>query len=113
MRSQFMRAFFEDVPKQDGGTDTRLEHLQADGAVEVVQRPQGHVRQGVGDHSEYYLQDDRIILTGDQARVTDPERGTTQGPKITWLMRYDKVMVEGEKQKDRVVSQSIKGSQKK
>jgi len=113
MRSKFMRAFFEDVPKQGGGTETRLEHLQADGSVEVVQRPQGHVRQGFGDHAEYYLQDERMLLTGEQARVTDPERGATRGPRITWLARYDKVVVEGEKKNDRVVSQSIKGNQKK
>ena len=31
LRSKFLRAFFEDAPKQGGGTETKLEHLQADG----------------------------------------------------------------------------------
>ncbi|MGD0579917.1 MAG: LptA/OstA family protein, partial [Bryobacteraceae bacterium] len=112
VRSKFMRAFFEDAPKQGGGTETKLEHLQADGAVEIVQRPQGHVRHGFGDHAEFYLAEERMLLTGGQARVTDPERGTTRGPRITWFTRYDKLVVEGENKSDRVVSQSTKEKQK-
>jgi lipopolysaccharide export system protein LptA len=108
MRSKYMRTFFEDAPKQGGGTETKLEHLQADGAVDIVQRPKGHVRHGTGEHAEFYLADERMLLTGDPAQVTDPERGTTKGPKITWLSRYDKLVVEGEKKSDRVQSRSMK-----
>ena len=42
-------------------------------------------------------QSERMVLTGNQAEVTDPERGSTKGPRITWLSRYDKLVVEGEK----------------
>jgi lipopolysaccharide export system protein LptA len=108
MRSKYMRTFFEDAPKQGGGTETKLEHLQADGAVDIVQRPKGHVRHGTGEHAEFYLADERMLLTGDPAQVTDPERGTTKGPKITWSSRYDKLVVEGEKKSDRVQSRSMK-----
>jgi lipopolysaccharide export system protein LptA len=113
MRSRFMRTFFEDAPKQGGGTETKLEHLQADGGVEIVERPQGHVRHGFGEHAEFYLAEERMLLTGDPAQVTDPERGTTKGPKITWLSRYDKLVVEGQKKSDRVLSRSTKEKQPK
>jgi len=66
------------------------------------------VRHGTGEHAEFYLADERMLLTGDPAQVTDPERGTTKGPKITWSSRYDKLVVEGEKKSDRVQSRSMK-----
>ena len=113
LRSKFLRTFFEDAPKPDGGTETKLEHLQADGAVEIVQRPPGHVRTGHGDHAEYYLAEERMVLTGNQAEVADPERGSTKGPRITWLSRYDKLVVEGENKSDRVSSRTTKDKQKK
>ncbi|MGO9243083.1 MAG: LptA/OstA family protein [Bryobacteraceae bacterium] len=111
LRSRFLRAFFEDAPKQGGGTETKLEHLQADGAVQIVQRLPGHLRNGNGDHAEYYLEEQRMVLTGNQAEVSDPDRGSTKGPRITWLSRYDKLVVEGEKKSDRISSRSTKAKQ--
>jgi len=108
VRSRYLRTFFEDSPKKGGGTETRLEHMEADGAVEIIQRPPGRVRHGRAEHGEYYLNEERMVLTGGQPEVTDSLRGTTRGPRITWFSREDRMLVETVEAKSRVQSRSVK-----
>jgi lipopolysaccharide export system protein LptA len=108
VHSRFLKTFFEEVPKRGGGTETRLEHLEADGAVDILQKPPGHVRRGRSEHAEYYLGEERMVLSGGQPEVTDPQRGTTRGPKITWFSREDRMLVETLETKERVLSRSVK-----
>ena len=112
VRSRYLRTYFEEDPKPGGGTETKLEHLEADGAVDFLQKPPGKVRRGRSDHAEYYLGDERMVLTGGQPEVTDSLRGTTRGPKITWYSREDRLMVETPGAKDRVMSRSVKDKKK-
>ena len=108
VRSRFLKTFFEESPKRGGGTETHLEHLEADGAVEIVQRPPGRVRRGRSEHAEYYLSEERMLMTGGQPEVSDSLRGTTRGPRITWFSREDRTLVETAATKDRVLSRSVK-----
>ena len=112
VRSRYLRTFFEEDPKRGGGTETHLEHLEADGAVDILQRPPGKVRRGHSEHAEYYLSDERMVLTGGQPEVNDSQRGTTRGPKITWYSREDRMMVETPSAKDRVLSRQLKDKKK-
>jgi lipopolysaccharide export system protein LptA len=112
VRSRFLKTFFEEVPKRGGGTETRLEHLEADGAVEILQKPPGHARRGRSEHAEYYLGEERMVLSGGQPEVTDSQRGTTRGPKITWYSREDRMLVETLETKERVLSRSVKEKKK-
>jgi lipopolysaccharide export system protein LptA len=112
VRSRYLKTFFEDSPKTGGGTETKLEHLEADGAVEIVQRPPGRVRRGRSEHGEYYLNEERMVLTGGQPEVTDSLRGTTHAPKITWFSREDRMLVETAETKNRVLSRSVKEKKK-
>ena len=111
-RSRFLQTFFEDSPKPGGGTETKLEHMEADGSVEILQHPPGHIRRGRAEHAEYYPAEDKLILSGGQPEISDPERGVSRGPKITWLAREDRFIVEGETQRDRVHSRTTKGAKK-
>jgi len=112
VKSRYLRTFFEDSPKKDGGTETKLEHLEADGKVEIVQRPPGRVRHGSSEHGEYYLNDERMVLAGGQPEVSDSLRGITRGPKITWFSREDRMLVETAETKNRVLSRSVKEKKK-
>lgn len=108
VRSRFLKTFFEESPKRGGGTETHLEHLEADGAVDIVQKPQGHIRKGRSEHAEYYLSEERMVLTGGQPEINDSVRGTTRGPRITWYSREDRMLVETVEAKERVLSRSVK-----
>jgi lipopolysaccharide export system protein LptA len=112
VRSRYLRTFFEEDPKPGGGTETKLEHLEADGAVDILQKPPGKVRRGRSDHAEYYLGEERMVLSGGQPEVADSQRGITRGPKITWYSREDRMMVETAGAKDRVLSRSVKEKKK-
>jgi lipopolysaccharide export system protein LptA len=112
VRSRYLRTFFEEDPKPGGGTETKLEHLEADGAVDILQRPPGKVRHGRSEHAEYYLGEERMVLTGGQPEASDSVRGTTHGPKITWYSREDRMVVETPAAKDRVLSKSVKAKKK-
>jgi lipopolysaccharide export system protein LptA len=112
VRSRYLRTFFEDSPKKGGGTETKLEHMEADGAVEVVQRPPGRVRRGRAEHGAYYLTEERMVLSGGQPEASDSLRGITHGPKITWFSREDRMLVETEEAKSRVLSRSVKEKKK-
>jgi lipopolysaccharide export system protein LptA len=112
VRSRYLRTFFEEDPKPGGGTETKLEHLEADGAVDILQRPPGKVRHGRSEHAEYYLGEERMVLTGGQPEASDSVRGTTHGPKITWYSREDRMVVETPGAKDRVLSKSVKAKKK-
>ena len=112
VRSRYLKTFFEEVPKHGGGTETQLEHLEADGAVEILQKPPGRVRRGRSEHAEYYLGEERMVLAGGQPEASDSQRGITRGPKITWFSREDRMLVETAETKDRVLSKSVKEPKK-
>jgi lipopolysaccharide export system protein LptA len=110
VRSRFLHVYFADYPTANGGTETRLEHLEADVSVELKQDMPGRQRIGHCEHAEYYPDEERMILTssGNDAEVDDPIKGTTRGPKVTWYSREDRMLVESSVKKERLQSKSFK-----
>lgn len=94
VKSSQLRAWFEVEPNKDGGEETKLDHMFADGKVEMVQRSPGRTRTGNGEHAEYYLDEDKIILNGGAPVVVDSKKGTTRGNEIIWYSRQDKLTVD-------------------
>lgn len=94
VKSSQLRAWFANQPKKGGGEETKLDHMFADGAVEILQRLPGRTRTGNSEHSEYYLDEERIVLNGGAPVVVDSVKGTTRGNEIVWYSRQDKLVVD-------------------
>lgn len=94
VKSSQLRAWFENEPKKGGGEETKLDHMFADGTVEIFQRGPGRTRTGNSEHAEYYLDEDKIILNGGAPVVVDSKKGTTRGNEIIWYSRQDKLTVD-------------------
>jgi lipopolysaccharide export system protein LptA len=93
MKSKELRAFFVKQPKPGGGEETELNHMVADGNVEVIERAADRSRTGTSEHAEYFPGEERFVLTGGNPMVVDNVRGTTRGSEITWLSRQDRLLV--------------------
>jgi lipopolysaccharide export system protein LptA len=75
--------------------DSTLDKAFADGAVQITMVAPERTRTGTGEHGEYYLGDEHMILTGAPALFTDTVKGTTRGRELTWYARNDRLLVEG------------------
>ena len=90
--SRELRMFLE----QDGaGPASSLHHMLADGAVKIVKRLPGRTQTGFAEHAEYYVGEEKIILDGGGPRLVDSLRGTTQGRRLTYFARDDRLLVDG------------------
>ncbi|HEY4365439.1 MAG TPA: LptA/OstA family protein [Bryobacteraceae bacterium] len=88
--------------KKDGGSDSSLDKSIADGAVKIVSRqaatPAKPARSKVGtsEHSEYYADEQKVILTGGAPKLVEsPNGNTTTGEQLTWWANDDKLLVNG------------------
>ncbi len=79
VKSQELRAFLA-----ADGADNRLEKALADGAVQIVQTVPGRTRTGTAEHSEYYTDEDRVILRGGSPQMVDSVAGRTQAPELIY-----------------------------
>ncbi len=79
VKSQVLRAYMA-----DSGADSRLEKAFADGAVQIVQTAPGRTRTGTAEHSEYYTDDEKVILRGGQPKLVDSVGGATQAPELIY-----------------------------
>ncbi|MGI8784208.1 MAG: LptA/OstA family protein [Acidobacteriota bacterium] len=52
-------------------------------------------RNASGDRAEYFSAEEKIILTGKSALVSDDKRGTTRGRRLTFSLRDDTLIVDG------------------
>jgi lipopolysaccharide export system protein LptA len=77
------------------GSDSRLEKALADGKVEIVQTQPDRTRTGAGQHGEYYVSEERIVLTGGEPQLTDTLRGTTRGEQLIYFAGDDRLLVNG------------------
>ncbi len=66
------------------GADSRLEKAFTDGDVHIVQTVPGRTRTGTAEHSEYYTDDERVILRGGQPLLVDSVAGKTQAPELIY-----------------------------
>ncbi len=93
-----------------GKKETRLERLNAQGAVVIRSEARARKRTGRGEHAEYSLHDDRIVLSGGNPSVEDAEKGITRGAVITWFGRQDRMIVDNEGAGPAVSRVKLKGS---
>jgi lipopolysaccharide export system protein LptA len=92
--SRDLRAWFRQDKDAQGTTQSRLDRLFADGAVRIDEHAPGRTRTFSAEHCEYYLDEERMLLTGGAPLVTDSKYGTTRGQVITWLSREDRLIVD-------------------
>ena len=75
-------------PKAEDDNGSRLEKAFADGKVEIIDTALQRKRVGKGVHAEYYTDESKIILHGDQATLDDSLKGTSKGAELTyWTAR--------------------------
>ncbi len=92
----FMRAS-DDKKQPSADSGSSLDHAFADGQVEIVQASPDRTRTGRSDHAEYYVDADKVILTGGRPELVDTVKGTTRGDKLTWYAKQDRLVVTGSK----------------
>jgi lipopolysaccharide export system protein LptA len=91
VKSKQIRAFLA-----DSGADSRLEKAFADGAVEIHQTNQGVTYNGTAEHSEYYTDEQKVILLGGVPKMVDSKGNTTVGPGgLTYYANDDRLLVNG------------------
>jgi len=90
VKAQGIQAFL-----RDDSNDSSLDHAFADGQVEIKQTSPGRIRNGSSEHAEYYVDEDKVILTGGRPKFIDSLRGNTQGEKLTWFSQDDRLLVNG------------------
>ena len=70
----------------------QIERAIATGNVVILQS----TRKSTGNRAEYIPQESKIILSGTLATVADPQRGMTQGTRLTYFTGNDTIFVQGE-----------------
>jgi lipopolysaccharide export system protein LptA len=85
--------------EKDSDADSRINHAQGDGKVEIVQVAPDRQRVGTSEHAEYYTDGGKVILTGGEPQLNDSVRGNTKGAKLTYYTDDDRLIVDGTSKK--------------
>jgi lipopolysaccharide export system protein LptA len=99
VKSDTLRSFLKEQKKDDGkpksedDDGSRLEKAFADGNVTIVDTTPKRKRTGTGVHAEYYTDEDKIILHGEQAVLVDNLKGTSKGAQLTYWTNDDKLEI--------------------
>jgi lipopolysaccharide export system protein LptA len=106
VKGQEIRAFLSEKEDEDAkppaGTDkgdskssgSRLDKAFSDGEVTIVDSSPIRKRTGTGVHAEYYTDNERVILRGNEAVLVDSLKGTSQGGELVYFVDDDKVVVK-------------------
>jgi lipopolysaccharide export system protein LptA len=89
VRSAELRAWLS------AGESATLDRLFADQNVTILQSVSGRTRQGKGEHAEYYLKEEKVILSGGNPVLTDSVKGASRGEKLTYWADKDNLLVDG------------------
>jgi lipopolysaccharide export system protein LptA len=90
VKSRELRAFLA-----DSDADSRLEKAFADGAVEIHQASPGRKRTGTGEHGEYYVDDQKVILRGGSPKMVDSVEGDISADELTYFADNDRLLGNG------------------
>jgi lipopolysaccharide transport protein LptA len=90
VKAKAIRAFL-----RNDSDDSSLDHAFADGQVHVHSTAPGRVRDGTSEHAEYFVDEDKVILSEGRPKFVDSLRGTTEGEKLTWFSKDDRLLVNG------------------
>jgi lipopolysaccharide export system protein LptA len=92
VKSAYLKAWLNE---KDSGADSRINHAQGDGKVEITEVAPDRQRVGTGDRAEYYTDEGKVILTGGEPQLNDSKRGNTKGEKLTYYTDDDRLLVDG------------------
>lgn len=109
VESRHLLGFFSEEAA-GGKTGTRLERLEAERDVVILEEARGRKRTGRGERAEYFPEEERIVLSGGNPSVEDAIRGITRGAVITWYGRQDRMIVDNEGRGPAVSRVKQKGS---
>jgi lipopolysaccharide export system protein LptA len=90
VKAKVIRAFL-----RNDSNDSSLDHAFADGQVQIHSTARNRIRNGTSEHAEYYVDDDKVILSEGRPKFVDSLRGTTEGEKLTWFSKDDRLLVNG------------------
>ena len=80
----------------EAGSDSQLEKAIADGAVQIHQTSPDRTRTGTGEHSEYYPDEQKIVLQWGMPKLVDSKEGTTVAPHgLTYWADDDRLLLNG------------------
>lgn len=92
VKSDELQAFLN---AKDSDEDSRLNHAIGDRNVEIVDSRPDRQRIGKGDHCEYYTSEDKLILHGNLAELTDSLKGDSKGAQLTYYTSDDRLIIAG------------------
>lgn len=95
VESRELTGFFREETAS-GSRETRLERLEAVGQAVIHSEARQRRRIGRGEYAHYFLDEDRIVLSGGNPSVEDDQKGITRGAVITWFGRQDRMVVNNE-----------------
>ena len=78
----------------DSSADSRLEKAVAEGGVKIVATTVNGVRIATAEHSEYFTDDQKVILTGGRPRLVDDTGRSTEGAKLTYFSNDDSLQID-------------------
>jgi lipopolysaccharide export system protein LptA len=90
VKSTELRAFLAESEKE-----SKLDKAIADGAVEILQNTADRTRKGTGEHAEYYVAEEKVILSGGNPQLDDSKSGYTRGAELTYWANDDRLLVTG------------------
>jgi lipopolysaccharide export system protein LptA len=90
VKAKEIRAFL-----RNDSNDSSLDHAVADGQVQIHSPAPGRIRDGASEHAEYFVDDDKVVLSEGHPKFVDSLRGMTQGEKLTWFSKDDRLLVNG------------------
>jgi lipopolysaccharide export system protein LptA len=81
-------------------SDNSLDKAISNGAVTIVSTSldpkEKRTRTGTGEHAEYYVAEQKVILEGGSPLLVDSKKGKTAGRQLTWWANNDRLLVDGE-----------------
>jgi lipopolysaccharide export system protein LptA len=94
--AQRLRAFLKDADE-----DSSLDKAFADGTVKIVSTSEKlkRTRVATSEHSEYYADEEKVILNGGEPLLVD-NLNRTRGKELTWFANDDRLIVDGTDRKN-------------
>jgi lipopolysaccharide export system protein LptA len=93
VRSRELRAYFREE-KSSQGSETKLDRMLAEGKVDILQRTPERTVHGEAERGDYYLDDEKMVLSGGNPVLADSKKGTARGAVLTWMARQDRLIVD-------------------
>jgi lipopolysaccharide export system protein LptA len=82
---------FKPRPSNAAQADLQIDRAIATQNVHVIQP----TRQATAERAEYVPDEKKITLTGNLAAISDSEKGSTQGIRLTYFTGDDRILVDG------------------